>query len=175
MRIVPIFQKAANKFVNEIHRHHDPVVGSIFQIGVEDKMRGPFEYELFRHELIGVAICGRPVASKTDYTTVIEVNRCCVKEGCPNACSMLYGACARIAREMGYLSIITFTLEREPGTSLKASGWICEGLVAKKKGQNHGSKNRVRSHVKNTLFGEVEKYPDEPTVRWRKILNPLNS
>lgn len=165
MRIVPIFQKAANKFIYEIHRHHEPVVGSIFQIAVEDKKQGPYMYEI-----VGVAICGRPVASKTDYKTVIEVNRCCVKEGHPNACSMLYGACARIAREMGYISIITFTLAKEPGTSLRAAGWICEGLVSKQKGQNYGSKNRVRSNVISTLFGDIEKYPDEPTVRWRKVL-----
>lgn len=47
MRVVPVYQKEANDFVRAIHRHHGPVVGSIFQIGVaiENKIVGVVIYE----------------------------------------------------------------------------------------------------------------------------------
>jgi hypothetical protein len=114
MKIVPIKQKEANRFVSNFHRHHRPVIGSVFQIGCENGIG-----------LIGVAICGRPVARKIDHTEIIEVNRVCVMEGHKNACSKLYAACARIAKEMGYKKIITYILESEPGISLRASGRCC--------------------------------------------------
>ena len=57
----------------------------------------------------------------------IEVTRL-VTDGTRNACSALYGACARIAREMGYARIQTFTLDTETGTSLRASGWTLDGV-----------------------------------------------
>lgn len=158
MRIVPIFQKAANEFVKDHHRHHKPVVGSIFQIGlsVGDK-------------LVGVAICGRPVSHKVDYKKVIDVARLCVIENIPNACSKLYATCARIAKEMGYESITTYILESEPGTSLKAAGWINEGRAGGKSWNSSG--DRIRTNKVDTLFGSELKSPEEFKTRWRKILN----
>ena len=40
---------------------------------------------------------------------------------------MLYGACVRIARDMGYEKVITYILASENGASLKAANFICEG------------------------------------------------
>lgn len=40
---------------------------------------------------------------------------------------MLYSACWRVAREMGYEKIITYILSTETGVSLRATGWVCEG------------------------------------------------
>jgi hypothetical protein len=158
MKIVPIFQKAANGFVLAHHRHHTPVVGSIFQIGCK-----------VGEKLVGVAICGRPVAPKTDYKTIIEVNRLCT-DGTDNACSKLYAACARIAKEMGYVKIQTFILSKESGTSLKASGWFLEQKNASPKKWN-SSGHRIRANTVTDLFGIKTKYPDEPTDRWAKLLN----
>jgi hypothetical protein len=76
--------------------------------------------------LCGVAICGRPVSRHLDNGLILEVNRLCT-DGTYNACSKLYSACKRIAKEMGYDKIITYILESENGASLKASGFICEG------------------------------------------------
>ena len=56
----------------------------------------------------------------------------CVLDGTYNACSKLYGACTRIARDMGYKRVITYTLLSECGTSLKASGFLCEGKAGGK-------------------------------------------
>jgi hypothetical protein len=159
VRIVPIFQKAAFDFVEKHHTHHSKPVGSIFQIGCK-----------INDDLVGVAICGRPVASKTDYTSIIEVTRLCVLRGNKNACSKLYSACARIAKEMGYYKIQTFTKISESGHSLIATGWTLEETNIGT-GKPHFSKNRVRSYTVNDMFGEKQKSPEEPSNRWSKILN----
>ncbi len=40
---------------------------------------------------------------------------------------MLYGACRRIAREMGYQRVLTYTLPDEGGASLRAAGFKFDG------------------------------------------------
>ena len=115
MEIVPITLKSANEYVSQYHRHHKSVVGCKFCIGCEDG-----------GQLIGVAICGRPVSRHLDNGKTLEINRLCTN-GVRNACSMLYGACVRIAREMGYAKVITYILASENGASLKASNFVCEG------------------------------------------------
>lgn len=57
-----------------------------------------------------------------------EVTRL-VTDGTKNACSFLYGACARICREMGYEAIQTYILESEPDTTLEAAGWSFAALT----------------------------------------------
>ncbi len=49
LQIVPVTLAEANGFVAMWHRHHQPVVGHKFSIGVADETR-----------LVGVAIVGRP-------------------------------------------------------------------------------------------------------------------
>jgi hypothetical protein len=159
MRIVPIYQKEANLFVVKFHRHHKQVVGSIFQIGCK-----------VGDSLVGVAICGRPIGRKIDHTKVIEVNRLCVLETVPNACSKLYGAAARIAKEMGYEKIITYTLQSESGVSLKAAGWIQDAVGVGGKSWN-SSGTIIRSDKRWDLFGTEQKYPNELKIRWSKMLN----
>lgn len=162
LRIVPIDQKTAFRFIAENHTHNEPPVGTIFQIGCS-----------LNGDLIGVATCGRPTNYQIDHKKVIDVSRCCVKRDMPypNACSMLYGRCARIAREMGYHKITTYTLESEPGTSLKASGWFIEAeKCGGKKGFN-SSGSRVRTNVIHTLFETRIKSPEEGKVRWAKLLS----
>lgn len=121
LRVVPLTLADANDMVARMHRHHKPVVGHRFSIGVVVKMD---DYDL----LVGAAITGRPVARMTDWTTVAEITRL-VTDGTPNACSMLYGASARVCKAMGFTRIQTFILESEPGTSLKAAGWRHDGMV----------------------------------------------
>lgn len=115
MFLIPISLKDANAFVAEHHRHHKPVVGHKFSIGCAQEGR-----------LVGVAIVGRPVSRHLDDGLTLEVNRLCTT-GEKNACSMLYAAAARAAKAMGYSKIITYTLDTEPGTSLRAAGWLCAG------------------------------------------------
>lgn len=115
MKIKPIGLKEANAYIEQYHRHHKPVRGCKFCISaVENGV------------VVGVAICGRPVSRYLDDGETLEINRCCT-DGTRNACSKLYGACVRIAREMGYVRVITYILAGENGASLKASNFICEG------------------------------------------------
>lgn len=115
LEIVPISLKEANKFVEEHHRHHKPVVGHKFSIAVAENER-----------IVGVAIVGRPVGRYLDDGWTLEVTRCCT-DGTYNACSMLYGAAWRAAKAMGYKKVITYILDTETGSSLKASGYKCIG------------------------------------------------
>ncbi len=73
-------------------------------------------------------IAGRPVARRLDDHETLEVTRLATDDT-RNACSMLYGAARRIAKEMGYRRIVTYIQANEPGTSLKASGWRCAAEV----------------------------------------------
>lgn len=115
LEIVPIFQDEANAFVKKYHRHHGKVVGSVFQIAcaIDEK-------------IVGVAIVGRPVNKVYQNGWTLEVNRLCT-DGTKNACSMLYSAAWRVAKELGYKRLITYILNTEPGISLKAAGWKCLG------------------------------------------------
>ncbi len=114
MKIKPISLKEINSFIIRHHRHHKIVQGHKFSIG------------LYKNEqLVGVASCGRPVARHLDNGITIEITRLCT-DGTPNACSQLYSRCAKIAKLMGYEKIITYILENETGSSLKASNWKLE-------------------------------------------------
>ncbi len=116
MRAVPLELKEANAFVDRLHRHHNPVVRDKFRVGCE-----------VDGKLVGVVQVGRPVARMLCDGKTLEVVRLCT-DGTPHVCSFLYSRAARIAKEMGYERIITYILESEPGTSLKATGWTCEGI-----------------------------------------------
>lgn len=89
LEIRPTHLKPAREFVGKYHRHNIPPVGGKFAISC-------FEGE----RLCGVAICGRPTARKLDDGTTLEIYRNCT-DGTRNACTKLYGACVRIARDMG--------------------------------------------------------------------------
>lgn len=112
LEIVPLNLSEANELVAAMHRHHQKVVGHKFSIGVQGE----------DGQLHGAAIVGRPVARRLDNGRTLEVTRC-VTDGTPNACSALYGAAWRVAREMGYRRLITYTLATEAGGSLRGAGW----------------------------------------------------
>ena len=131
MKIRPITLREANQFVADNHRHHGCVTGCKFALAL-------YESE----KLIGVSICGRPVSRHFDDGYTLEINRLCT-DGTSNACSMLYGASVRVAKAMGYDKVITYILESENGSSLKASNFVCEGVA----GGTHwtGKRNRGQS------------------------------
>ena len=113
--IIPINLDEANAFVAQYHRHHQPVPGAKFCIGVSE------------HDAVcGVVIVGRPVARMLDDGWTLEVTRSCT-DGTRNANSMLYGAAWRATKAMGYRRLITYTLPEESGASLRAVGWRCLG------------------------------------------------
>lgn len=144
MQIQPITFRAACDFVEKNHRHHKPTVGCKFCAGL---------YE--GDSLVGCAICGRPVSRRLDDGLTCEINRLCT-DGTRNACSMLYGACCRIAKAMGYKLIITYILESENGASLKASNFTCDGVA----GGTHWTGERNRG----------QPIPNEMKTRWHRNL-----
>lgn len=113
MIIVPITFKDACAFVALAHRHNKPPVGHKFSIGLNDADGA----------LVGVAMCGRPIARFFDDGFCLEINRTCT-DGTKNANSMLYGACRTIAKGMGYRRVITYTQADESGASLRAAGFV---------------------------------------------------
>lgn len=146
MNVVPLSVNQANDLVAQLHRHHFPVVSHRFSIGCVDGER-----------LCGAAIVGRPVARGCDPYDVAEVNRL-VTDGTKNACSFLYGAAARICRNMGFWKIQTYILESEPGTSLIAAGWEFEAFTTGGYWNHSAGPRRT----------------DQPMcrkARWSKILN----
>lgn len=144
MEIRPITLREASEYINENHRHHNATVGCKFAIGcfVGDKM-------------VGCAVCGRPVSRYLDNGLTLEINRVCT-DGTRNACSMLYGACCRIAKAMGYCKVITYTLCSEPGASLRASNFADAGIA----GGTHWTGKRDRG----------QQIPCEMKRRWEKVI-----
>ena len=112
--IIPISLREANRFIETHHRHSGRAQGCKFCVALSDELG----------VLRGVAVVGRPVARRLDDGKTAEVTRLCT-DGIHNGCSFLYARCARIAREMGFRKIITYTLAEESGASLRASGWSC--------------------------------------------------
>jgi hypothetical protein len=112
LHLVPIRSRDARAFVAMWHRHHPPPVGQIFAVGVatEDKV------------LVGVAIVGRPVARLLDNGQTLEITRTAT-DGTRNTNSLLYGACWRVTKGLGYTRLITYTQAGETGESLRAAGW----------------------------------------------------
>ncbi len=145
LALTPISLREANAFVERNHRHHKGVTGHKFSIGCTRD-----------GELVGVAIMGRPVSRYLDDGLTLEVNRLCTT-GAENACSMLYGAAARAARAMGYQKIITYTLDTEPGTSLRAAGWQSAGPAG---GERWTGKRRPAADL----------YPPQKKLRYEKQL-----
>ena len=118
LRIVPISLEGANEFVRRLHRHNKPVVGAKFCIAVQHVAA----FSAQGDPIVGVAIVGRPVAPKLDDGLTAEITRVCT-DGTRNAASVLYGACRKAARAMGYDRIFTYTLPEEGGASLRAAGF----------------------------------------------------
>lgn len=113
LEIVPVTFRQACAFIDQHHRHHPPPRGMKVAIGCQNG------------HLCGVAVISRPVARGEDNGRTAEVVRTCT-DSTPNVNSMLYGACRRIAKAMGYNRLITYTEEGEDGASLRAAGWIVD-------------------------------------------------
>ena len=140
--ITPITMAEANVFVELHHRHHKPLkVGYVFSLAVSDETG----------KIRGVAIVGRPCSQYLFDGFTLEVRRVAT-DGCPNACSALYAAAWRVARELGYRRLITYTLTNESGASLRGAGWKCVG----KKGGGTWNTGRPR----------VDLHPTQQKFRW---------
>ena len=138
--------REANAFVGLHHRHHKPATGHRFSVGAEKGGK-----------LVGVAICGRPVARGNDQKYTLEVLRCCT-DGTSNACSFLYAVCSRVAKELGFTKIGTYILDSETGKTLLAAGWEA-GHTTSGGSWNSGGRQ-----------GRREDQPQCPKTYWFKTL-----
>lgn len=145
LELVPIDLLTANDFVRRLHRHSKPTVSHKLSVGVQRD-----------GALRGVAIAGRPVSRALDDGWTIEIYRVCT-DGTRNACSKLYAACCTSARGQGYRKAITYTLDSEPGSSLRAAGF---GPVAEVTDRQWDCPSRPREE-RDLIGGKV---------RWERAL-----
>lgn len=151
--IVPLTLAQARRYVAEHHRHNEPPIGHRFSIGLERQ-----------GELVGVVIAGHPVARNADDGRTVELLRL-TTTGDRNACSRLYGAACRAATAMGYRKAITFTLADEPGTSLRAAGFLVDGVT-----DGGGWVRENRSSGRAIGMFDPVKMPTGPKTRWVRRL-----
>lgn len=143
LELQPLDLNEAYAFVEQYHRHHRRPVGGKFAIGVHNG-----------EKVVGVAVAGRPVAIGNSDGWTLEVTRLAT-DGSRNACSILYAACWRAARAMGYRRLITYTLPEEGGASLRATGFKLIGLA--------GGGTWNRPHIGRY---RVDKHPTQQKFKW---------
>jgi hypothetical protein len=146
--LIPLTLREAAAFIEAQHRHHDPPRGCIFCVGVAQRLETGFVDD----GLVGVAVVGRPVSRMLQDGWTAEVTRVAT-DGTRNACSILYGAAWRAARALGYLKLVTYTLQEEGGASLRGAGWKCLGEAG---GGSWSRSNRPR----------VDTHPTQTKMRW---------
>ncbi len=152
---MPLTLADARRYVAEHHRHNEPPRGHKFSIGLERD-----------GVLVGVVIASRPVARGLDDGRTIELIRL-TTEGDRNACSRLYGAACRAAAAMGYHWVVTYTLAEEPGTSLRASGFVENGTT---KGGEWTPTEGVWRQAEHPRMFDPPKMPTGPKTRWVREL-----
>ena len=168
LRLVPVTRAQAHAFIRRVHRHHAPPLGEIYRIGLAS---GTVP--------VGVATVGRPIARAFDNGLTVEVTRVAT-DGSFNACSMLYGACWRVARGLGYTSAITYTQEDESGASLRASSWIPEAELEPRGDWNTPSRPRYNTtggigRIRWRAGAPVAHPETLPSVEWPDTIEPVPS
>lgn len=148
LSLAPATLGDANSFVSCHHRHHKPVPGHKFSLAAVDPA-GTFH---------AVAIVGRPVSRVLDNGWTLEINRLAT-DGTPNAASMLYRAAWRATIALGFKRLITYTLPKEGGASLRAANFRLVGQV---NGGSWNTPSRPR----------FDSHPTEPKLRWELSLEP---
>lgn len=131
---VPLTIKEANEFTRQFHRHSDDVAVCKFAIG-------------FRcdGELVGVVVCGRPIARHLDDGFTLEVFRSCSRDDRVTNSHMLSRA-KRAGQALGFTKFITYTRPEESGASLRGAGAVLDGVTRGKSWSNRpGRKARPKA------------------------------
>lgn len=116
LELRPCSVKAARRLVKSWHRHLPDIQGGLFAVCCVAA----------DGECVGVGIAGNPARAWQNHARLV-ISRCATN-GYENACSMIYGALCRAAKALGYAEVWTYTLVDEPGTSLRAAGFVEMGL-----------------------------------------------
>ena len=126
----------ANDFITKLHRHSKKVRGCKFCLGA-----------MKDNKLVGILVLGRPVARKLDNRYTAEVLRTC-SDGTKNVNSFLYAKAWNIWQQMGGNKILTYTLEKESGISLKACGFEKEASQNLLKRERAGLQDQIENGKK---------------------------
>jgi hypothetical protein len=127
LRIRPwtVKRSTAIQFNSDVHRRRPRIQGGMWCVSVRRA-----------DDVVGIAIVGWPSQEQTsmemDHLRVLRVAAMDIlgPSGHANCiCSRLYSACWKAGRAMGVTSMDTFTDLDEPGTSLRAAGWIEDGTT----------------------------------------------
>lgn len=147
----PVSVNQASRYIGKYHRHTRKP--RFFQFAIGASLEG---------QLVGVAIVGRPIARHLDDGKTLEVRRLCTN-GTRNACSFLYARCVRIAKELGFVSLITYTLQSESGDSLRAVGArvVCKIGKRTKMRQWNNRMNRIEHEVVSSAKLRWELIPSQ--------------
>lgn len=156
VRMAPITQRAARAWVNATHRHLDYPTGDLYRVAL-----------LLDGELIAVGVSGRPTAKwLQDGTTAEFLRVSSIGEVALNACSRLYGALRRAGLALGYTRFVTYTLEHEPGTSLRAAGFYDDGLT---EGGEWSRPSRARRAAQQAGRKRRWIWPNRSTGAWDNV------
>lgn len=151
--IVPITLPVANRYVLMLHRHHAEMPGGFGWFCIAGVVDGTVR---------GVAIAGRPTNRNNDDGQTVEVLRVAT-DGTPNVPSALLGACGRAAKAVGASRCITYTLDEESGSSLRAVGWAREADGIESWWHTGASRTR----------GVDRPHMDSKKVRWALHFRPV--
>jgi hypothetical protein len=112
----------------------------------------------------GAAMIGRPSSRALDKSgKVLEITRTAT-DGSPNACSALVAACVRYARTEGFSRVVTYTLQGESGSSLRAVGFRLDGETT---GGSWDRASREREERSELL--------EAPKLRWVRDVSTRSS
>ncbi len=156
LELIPITRDEASAFVAGHHRTH-PKRPPGWRFGVGVALAGA---------VVGVAMVSNPKARLLNDGWTLEVSRVCVleiprvvggdgKEHAAGAVAMLYAACWRAARALGFRRLVTYTLPEEGGASLRGAGWKEIGAAG------GGSWSRVGRP-------RVDLHPTQRKLRWER-------
>lgn len=149
LSIVSCTVKEARRLVKAWHRELPDLQGGLFAAKVVNE----------GGDCVGVAVAGNPprVWQGTGRLVISRV----ATDTTPNACSALYAALCRAAEALGYHEAWTYTLPHEPGTSLRAAGFVDMGLT------DGGEHDRPSRHRRPAVRPERKR-------RWLRKLRPTN-
>jgi hypothetical protein len=153
LRLAALSLAQANEHVAAWHRHNNPVVQSVFRVGVSDD----------NGVLHAVAIVESPKARGNMDGDTLEITRL-ASDGTPNACSMLYGACARAAFALGYRRVVTYIQADEPGSSVRAAGFRIVAERPARRGWDTPTRPRDNTRYRSVQrqLWEIEVAPGQP-------------
>jgi hypothetical protein len=153
MKPIVIDLPTANRFIGLIHRHSVPLkpINVKFIIGLEHL-----------NELIGVSILGRPVNRHIEDGETLEIRRLATN-GLKNSCSYLLARTCDVAFSMGYNKVVTYTLQSESGSSLKAVGFTISHYS-----NSNGKWKRNGVSTTQTRLDGRDLIPSQKKICWEK-------